>query len=88
LARALGLSPADESERHMPTNIPNEIVVAKLSIEAACTALESLFERMKVMPRAEKVIVSETVREACARLQAAKELLAQLETVQLAGDRA
>ncbi|HEV8551340.1 MAG TPA: hypothetical protein VGQ57_19965 [Polyangiaceae bacterium] len=65
----------------MPTNIPNEIVVAKLSIEAACTALESLFERMSVMPRAEKVIVSDTVHEACARLKAAKDLLCRLETV-------
>lgn len=64
----------------MPTNIPNEIVVARLSIEAASTALESLFERMSVVPRAEKMIVSDTVHEACLRLQAAKELLAQLET--------
>jgi hypothetical protein len=64
----------------MPANIPNEIVVAKLSIEAAHTALESLFERMRVMPRAEKVIVSDTVHEACLRLQAAKDLLLRLET--------
>lgn len=64
----------------MPTNTPNEIVVAKLSIAAASTALESLFERMSVMPRAEKVIVSDTVHEACLRLQAAKELLERLET--------
>lgn len=64
----------------MPANIPNEIVVAKLSIEAAYTALESLFERIRVMPRAEKVIVSDTVREACLRLQAAKDLLVRLET--------
>lgn len=63
----------------MPANIPNEIVVAKLSIEAAYTALESLFERMRVMPRPEKVIVTDTVREACLRLQAAKDLLARLE---------
>jgi hypothetical protein len=69
----------------MPTNIPNEIVVAKLSIEAAYIALDSLFERMNVMPRAEKVIVSDKVREACARLQAAKELLTQLETVPAGG---
>ncbi len=65
----------------MSRNIPNEIVVAKLSIEAACTALESLFERMRVMPRAEKVIVTETVQDACQRLQAAKELLDQLEAI-------
>lgn len=64
----------------MPTEIPNEIVVAKLSIEAAYTALESLFERMRVMPRADKVIVSDMVHEACLRLQAAKDLLDRLET--------
>jgi hypothetical protein len=64
----------------MPANIPNEIVVAKLSIEAAYTALESLFERMRVMPRAEKVLVSDTVHEACLRLQAARDLLTRLET--------
>jgi len=64
----------------MPTNTPNEIIVAKLSIEAAYTALESLFERMRVMPRAEKVIISDTVHEACLRLQAAKDLLIKLET--------
>jgi hypothetical protein len=64
----------------MTAEIPSEIVVARLSIEAACAALESLFERMRVMPRAEKVIVSDTVREACIRLQAAKDLLNRLET--------
>jgi hypothetical protein len=64
----------------MPTNVPKEIVVAKLSIEAACTALEALFERMQVMPRSEKMMVSDTVHEACLRLQAAKDLLSRLET--------
>jgi hypothetical protein len=62
------------------TNIPSEIQVAKLSIEAACTALESLFQRMQVTPRAEKVMVTDTVQEACSRLQSAKDLLARLET--------
>jgi hypothetical protein len=52
----------------------------KLSIEAACTALEALFERMQVMPRSEKMMVSDTVHEACQRLQAAKDLLSRLET--------
>jgi len=63
----------------MPGNIPDEVVVAKLSIEAARVALESLFERMKSQPRSEKMIASETVHEACARLKAAQELLARLE---------
>lgn len=63
----------------MLTTIPNEIVVARLSIEAASAALEALFERMSVMPRAEKMLVSDTVREACLRLQAAKELLGRIE---------
>ena len=64
----------------MTANIPDEIAVAKASIDAASTALESLLERIRVMPRAEKVIVSDTVREACSRLQAARDLLARLET--------
>ena len=63
----------------MPGNIPDEVVVAKLSIEAARVALESLFERMKALPRSEKMIVSATVQEACTRLKAAQELLVQLE---------
>jgi hypothetical protein len=66
------------------TNIPSEIVVAQSSIEAAYVALDALFERMKVSPRAHKVLVSDTVREACMRLQAAQELLTRLEGV-LAG---
>jgi hypothetical protein len=71
---------------HMPKNVPDEVVVARLSIEAARTALESLFERMSVMPRAEKVMVSETVHEACLRLKAAQTLLAGLETLPLTDD--
>jgi hypothetical protein len=63
----------------MGKNVPDEVVVARLSIEAARTALESLFERMRVMPRAEKVMVTETVHEACLRLQAAQALLTGLE---------
>lgn len=63
----------------MSDDIPNEVVVAKLSIEAARIALETLFEKIEAQPRSEKVIVTETVREACARLKAAQALLAQLE---------
>ena len=70
----------------MPKNIPDEVVVAKLSIEAARTALESLFERMRALPRAEKVIVTETVHEACLRLKAAQALLAGLETLEPGDD--
>lgn len=65
----------------MPTKLPDEVVVAKLSIEAARVALESLFEKMKTSPRSEKVMVNDTVREACARLNAAQVLLQQLETL-------
>jgi hypothetical protein len=72
----------------MPFPIPNEVVAARSSIEAAQTALEALFERMNVMPRADKVIVSDTVREACVRLQAAKDLLIRLETAVTADDDA
>jgi hypothetical protein len=69
----------------MPS-VPDEVVVAKLSIEAARIALESLFEKMKVVPRSEKVIVTETVHEACLRLKSAQELLSELERVVTAGD--
>jgi hypothetical protein len=65
----------------MSTNTPPEIVAAKLSIEAAYVTLEALFARMPGLPRAEKMIVSEQVREACSRIQAAKELLQQLESM-------
>jgi UDP-N-acetylmuramyl pentapeptide synthase len=68
--------------------IPDEIQIAKLSIEAACAALESLSKRMRVMPRSEKVIVSDSVNEACSRLRAAKELLAKLEAVPAGDDDA
>ena len=66
----------------MANKIPDEVVVAKLSIEAARIALESLFEKMKTLPRSEKVMVTDTVREACARLNAAQSLLQQLETIE------
>lgn len=64
----------------MAPKTPPEIVAAKLSIEAAYVALEALMARMLVMPRSEKVIISDQVREACLRVQAAKDLLQQLET--------
>ena len=63
----------------MANKIPDEVVVAKLSIQAACVALDALFERMKVTPRSEKVMITETVHEACLRLKAAQELLGELE---------
>jgi hypothetical protein len=65
----------------MPNKIPDEVVVARLSIEAARVALEGLFERMKVTPRSEKVMVTNTVQEACVRLKAAQDLLEQLESL-------
>lgn len=63
----------------MAKNIPDEVVTARVAIETARVLLESLFEKMSVMPRSEKVMVTDTVREACSRLQAAQELLARLE---------
>jgi hypothetical protein len=72
----------------MTTPIPKELQVAKLNIEAAYLALESLFERMQVTPRADEAIVTDTVHEACFRLKAANELLSQLEIGPLAGDGA
>ncbi len=63
----------------MPNKTPNEVTVAKLSIEAARLALESLFEKMKALPRSEKIIANEVVQEACATLRAAQDVLKQLE---------
>ena len=63
----------------MPKKIPDELVVANLSIEAASIALKSLFEKMKVAPRSEKVIVTTAVDEAMSRLKVAQVLLAELE---------
>jgi len=63
----------------MSENIPDELMVAKLSIEAARIALDSLFAKMQALPRSEKVIVTEKVHEACTRLKAAQEMLVQLE---------
>jgi hypothetical protein len=65
----------------MANKVPDEVVVARLSIEAARIALEGLFERMKVTPRSEKVIVTDTVQEACVRLKSAQILLDQLERI-------
>lgn len=70
----------------MPSKIPDEVVVAKHSIEAARLALELLFEKMRIAPRSEKVIVTATVHEACVRLRDAQDLLMQLERVSLLGD--
>lgn len=61
------------------SKVPDEIVVAKLSIEAARIALESLFEKMNALPRSQKMIVTDTVHDACQRLQAAQDLLKELE---------
>jgi hypothetical protein len=70
-------------ERAMPNEVPDEVKVAKLSIEAARIALDHLFEKMNALPRSEKMIVTEKVQEACARLRAAQEILLQLEAVSL-----
>ncbi len=67
----------------MPNKLPDEVVVAKLSIEAASVALESLFQKMQSVPRAEKMMINDKVREACQRLQAAQELLAELDRLSI-----
>jgi hypothetical protein len=69
----------------MPIDVPDELVVAKLSIEAASIALKSLFEKMKVAPRSEKIIITAAVDEAMLRLKAAQTVLTELEAG-LAGD--
>jgi hypothetical protein len=63
----------------MPRDIPNEVVMAKLSIQVAVVALESLFEKVEGLPRTEKAFISPEMVEACERLKAAQELLARLE---------
>jgi hypothetical protein len=63
----------------MPRDIPNEVVMARLGIQVAVVALESLFEKMSALPRGQKAVVSAEVAEACERLKAAQALLAQLE---------
>lgn len=63
----------------MPGDTPNEVVMAKLSIQVAVVALESLFAKLEVMPRTEKTLISPEMVEACERLKAAQELLARLE---------
>jgi hypothetical protein len=69
----------------MTKNVPDEVMVAKLSIEAARIALDALLEKLKALPRSEKTIVTETVHEACTRLKAAQEVLLQLESPPLDG---
>jgi hypothetical protein len=59
----------------MPQDIPNEVVMARLSIQVAVVALESLFEKMNALPRGEKTLVSAEVVEACERLKAAQHRL-------------
>jgi hypothetical protein len=63
----------------MSHKIPDEVAVAKLSIEAARIALESLFEKMSALPRSEKIIATEVVQQACATLRSAQAVLKQLE---------
>jgi hypothetical protein len=63
----------------MPNSIPDEITVAKLSMEAARIALEALFAKIAALPRSEKVIATDGVQEACSKLKAAQAELAQLE---------
>lgn len=63
----------------MPRDTPNEIVMARLSIQLALTALETLFEKLEVLPRTDKTLISPEMVEACERLKAAQELLARLE---------
>lgn len=63
----------------MPRDIPNEVVMARLSTQVAVVALESLFEKLEVIPGTEKTLISPEIVEACDRLKAAQALLARLE---------
>jgi hypothetical protein len=70
----------------VPSEVPNEVVMARLSIQVALVALESLFEKLNVSSRTQKVIASAEVTEACQRLKAAQELLVRLESEVAAAD--
>jgi len=63
----------------MPRDIPNEVVMARLSTQVAVVALESLFAKLEVIPGTEKTLISPEIVEACERLKAAQALLARLE---------
>jgi hypothetical protein len=63
----------------MSKSIPEEITVAKLSMEAARIALEALFEKIDALPRSEKVIATDGLQEACSKLRAAQAVVALLE---------
>ena len=56
----------------MPRDSPNEVVRAKLSIQVAVVALESLFEKVDAMPRTQKTLISPEMVEACDRLKTGK----------------
>ena len=63
----------------MPGDIPNEVVMARLGIQVAVVALESLIQKLEVMPRTQKTLVSTEMVDACERLKAAQKLLSELE---------
>lgn len=63
----------------MPNKIPDEVMVARLSIEAASVALESLLAKTNTSPRSEKVIATDPVQEAISRLRAAQGLLSDIQ---------
>ena len=63
----------------MPGDIPNEVVMARLSIQVAVVALESLCEKLSALPRTQKVLATAEIAEACGRLKSAQELIERLE---------
>jgi len=63
----------------MPGEVPNEVVLARLGIQVAVVALESLLEQTSVRPRMQKALASAEVAEACQSLKAARALLERLE---------
>lgn len=69
----------------MPAGIPKEVVMARLGIEVALTALESLIEKLEVLPRTQKTLISPDVLQACERVKTAQELVTRLE-LELARD--
>lgn len=63
----------------MSSEIPDELSTAKLTIEAASTALRALFERIEAAPRHEKIMANDSLLEAMAQLRSAQAALAEVE---------
>lgn len=67
--------------------LKTKIQAVKEELTVASSRLDELLGEIQVRPRAEKTAMSEVVRDAFARLNAAKEQLAELERLVLEDER-